>query len=416
MSNPDGAAGPRGPGRSHLPALSWLLVVLVFAYFGSSFLLQGPREERLRLASFREALQAVPDLYVGEISQEDLYHGAMRGLVASLNDKYSAYLTPGQRDRLSEDTEGEYGGIGIIFYAGNGRGIVEKVLPNGPAARAGLQRGDVITRVGEESIASLGPDEVGELIRGPVGTDVTLTLERPPSNEPFTRTLTREKIVAPNVEHEMLEGKVGVVHVATFDEHCAQETREAIVSMLAEGMKGLILDLRANAGGLVKEANLMSDMFVDRGLLLSQIGRDGKEESRVTATPGTVVPPDMPVVVLVDHGTASAAEIVSGTLQAHGRATVVGMGTVGKGSVNTVLRLPDGSGILLTVTHYALEGGKMISDVGITPDIKAGEMPRPPEGLKPEEARAWYTENHDKADQEQIKAAEALIARKLAPN
>jgi carboxyl-terminal processing protease len=414
MSHSDEPRVQRTPARDRLPVLSWLLVVLVFAYFGSGLVLRGPREERLRLASMKDALEAIPEIYVDKVDEDKLYHAAMQGMVASLGDKYSAYLTPAQRERLSEDTEGEYGGIGVVFFAGNGRDIVENVIPGGPAARAGLQAGDVITQVGGESIANLGADEVGALIRGPVGTDVELTLLRPPSGESFTRKLTREKIAIPNVEHKMLDGGVGFLRVATFDQNCAKEVKEALLALMDAGMKGLILDLRRNSGGLVKEATEMCDMFVDKGLLLSQKGRDGKEESRTMATPGTVLPPDVPVVVLVDHGTASAAEIVAGTLQAHGRASVVGTGTVGKGCVNTVVRLPDHSGLLLTVTRYELEGGKVIANVGITPDVRAGEMPKPPEGMNPEQAWTWYVQQRDKADQAQLQAAEDLITQKLA--
>jgi len=414
MSNAERPSGPQSPPRSHLSILAWCLVILVFVYFACTFLLRPPQAERDQMASFVQALRVISEDYVDEVDREQLYRGAMQGMVASLGDRYSAYLTPGQMGYLNEETEGEYGGIGIVFFAGNGRAVVEEVLKDGPAARAGMQAGDMITHVGGEGIANLAADQVSSMIRGEVGTPVELTLLRPASEETLTLSVTREKITVPNVEHEMLGGGIGLLRIATFDQDCAQEAREALERLQEDDLKGLIVDVRRNAGGLVNQATAMCDLFIEEGLLLAHKGRGEEEIERVLATPATALPLDVPVVVLVDRGTASAAEILAGVLQAHGRATVVGTGTVGKGSVNAVVRLRDQSGLLLTVSRFELEGGKVIAGAGITPDVEVGQIPPRPEGLDPEQARAWYIEQRDKADEAQLQEALELIGQKLA--
>ncbi|NLW50112.1 MAG: S41 family peptidase [Candidatus Brocadiaceae bacterium] len=398
----------------HLRVLAWLLLLLVAVHFGSSLLLRPPRAERLRLAAFRDAMGAIGDLYVEEVDRDTLYQGAMRGMVAALSDRYSAYLTPEQRARLNEDTEGKYAGIGIMLFPADGRAIVEDVFPDGPAAAAGLQAGDSIVRIDGRPVADLRPDQILDMIRGRVGTSVELTLVRPPQDEPLALTLTRDNIAVPSVKSEVLADNVGLLRITSFSQSSAAGTRAALEDLQKRGIVGLVLDLRGNAGGLVGQATAVCDMFVESGLLLAQEGRGGRREPNVLATPGTVLPGVVPVVVLVDEGTASAAEIVAGALQAHGRATVVGTGTVGKGAVNTVIRLPDGAGLVLTVTRYMLAGGRAVDGVGITPDVLVGEMPALPEGLEAAQVRAWVIEHRKSAREAQMRKALEVIGAKAA--
>ena len=414
MSYPEEPSRAERRRNAHLPVLSWLLVGLVFLYCAARLATRPPRQERLEMAAVAEALRAISGLYVEKVDSETLYRGAMRGMVAALGDKYSSYLTPVQMGQLTAETKGEYAGVGIVFMARDGGGLVRKVMPEGPAARAGIEPGDVITQVGGESVAELPIDKVAVMIRGKVGTEVTLTLLRESTGESFDRTLTREKISLPNVEWKMLGDDIGLLSLATFDSGCAKEVREGLRQLQKDGARGLILDLRSNPGGLVNQATSICDMFLDKGLILSTKGRGEEPQPSVLATPGTEVPADMPIIVLVDHWTASSAEILAGALQAHGRATVVGTGTVGKGSVNSVLRLRDGSGLVLTVSHYQLEGGMVIQGVGIKPDVVAGEMPERPRDATPEQFHKWFVEERAGAEKAQMDAAMKLMRQKLS--
>jgi carboxyl-terminal processing protease len=199
----------------------------------------------------------------------------------------------------------------------------------------------------------------------------------------------------------------------TFDEDCSGEVRQALGDLVSEGAKGIIFDLRGNSGGLVKESILICDMFLDKGMILSTSSRGELTEPPAMATERTVLSMDVPVVVLVNGGTASASEIVAGSLQALDRATVVGTRTVGKGAVNQVFRLADGSGMVITVAHYQLAGGRIIQGNGVDPDVVAGEWPERPEGLSTQQLGEWYRENRAKTRAEQMDAALRVIRQKL---
>jgi carboxyl-terminal processing protease len=415
MASDSGTPGPPGGRQStHLPVLTWSLLALLLIWFLAWFFVyRPPAEERLRLRGFARALDAIPELYVEEVDQESLYQGALRGMVAALKDKYSVYLTRDQMQRVGEETKGEFAGIGVKLAYPDAR-IVREVLPDGPAAQAGIEAGDVITHVDGTTIEGLPPGAIVDMVRGEAGTEVVLTLRRPPAEEAFTRTITRAKIRLPNVESRMLEEGIGLLSVAGFDGDSAEEVEGALKQLSAEGMKGLLVDLRGNSGGLIKQATLMCDMFLSEGLIVGLKSRNGPPEEPTEATPGVIVDPTVPVVVLVDRWTASAAEILAGCLQAHGRAQVVGTGTVGKGAVTTVLPLPDESGIMLTVSHYELEGGWIIEGRGIEPDEVVGELQAPPEHLERAKLRDWLLAQRDKADKEQLERAVEMLKAELA--
>jgi carboxyl-terminal processing protease len=415
MASDSGTSGPPGGHQStHLPILTWSLLALLLIWFIAWFFVyRPPAAERLRLRGFARALDAIPELYVEEVDQELLYRGALRGMVAALNDKYSVYLTRDQMQRVGEETKGEFAGIGVKLAYPDAR-IVHEVLPDGPAAQVGIEAGDVITHVDGTALEGLPPGAIVDMVRGEAGSEVVLTVLRPPTEETFTRSITRAKIRLPNVESRMLEEGIGLLRVAGFDSDSAEEVGNALKQLKADGMNGLVMDLRGNSGGLIKQATLMCDMFLSEGLIVGLKSRNGPPEKPTNATPGAIVSPTVPVVVLADRWTASAAEILAGCLQAHGRAEVVGTKTVGKGAVTTVLPLPDQSGIMLTVSHYELEGGGIIEGRGIEPDEVVGELAPPPEDLERAKLRDWFLAQRDKADEEQLERAVKMLKEELA--
>lgn len=399
--------------HAFLPYLTSFLLMLLLAWFLVwVFYYRPTTREQLMVASFSHALDFMSRVYVDEVDQAELYQAAMKGMVQSLGDKHSAYLSPAQMGRLNVETKGEFGGIGVTVRQKNGLPLVVEVHEDCPAWRAGIQTGDFITHVDGEDINGLSFDKVIDVIRGNVGTDVELQLLRPAAEETFTVTLTREKISLPNVEWKMLADGIAWLRVASFDLDLAKRVEEALGELTDEGAQGLILDLRGNAGGVVDQAILVSDMFLTEGLIFSQKSRHPKLAKPVDASAPTGIDATVPVVVLVDEGTASSAEIVAGALQANGRATLVGANTVGKGAVSKVLELPDGSGLALIVSYYELAGGQIIEGDGLHPDVVVGRMPPYPEDGDPDKVDAWR-ELYAKGKEEQLQKAVEVLREKL---
>jgi carboxyl-terminal processing protease len=404
-----------GRRRDYLPFLTWTLLGLLVVWFLVWLLVyRPPRQERLRMAVFSRALETIPELYVKHVDEESLYRGAMKGMVESLGDRYSTYLTPEQMQRVGEETSGEFGGIGVVLNLINGRPLVQEVLEGGPAAAEDIKAGDFITQVDGVDVISLDIERVVSLVRGKPGSRVTLTLRRGSEEAPLTRTLTRQVIDLPSVEQSMLEDGIGVMHLSSFAKDAAGEFGRALLDLKSQGLKGLIVDLRDNAGGLVSQVTGICDMFLDQGLIVALAGRVNPAEPPVEATSQVLVDKTVPVVILVNHMTASAAEILAGALQAHGRATIVGTRTVGKGSVTSVIRLPDDSGLMITVSHYRLAGGRIIEGNGVEPDVVVGEVPQPPKGPITEAVRKQLVEEREKAFEAQMQRALEVMREKLA--
>jgi carboxyl-terminal processing protease len=416
MASDPGSPDPQGRiNYTYLPVLSWVLVLLVFAWLAVWFFFLRPStEERLQYAAFVQALNYIEASYVDEVDRNVLYQGAMEGMVRALGDRFSHFQTPDSLRLLGEQAKGQFAGIGIVLSAWPPAGLVEEVIEGGPAEAAGMLKGDLITEVDGVDVADEPFGGLPKLIRGEKGTNVSISVRRGTTDDLLTFEVTRGIIEIPNVEWEMLDSGMGLVRLALFDEGCADELADAFRAVLSEDAAGIILDLRGNNGGLVPEAVAICDQFLDDGLILAQRTREGLVHPTTRAVPGTVVPTDVPVVVLVDRGSASASEIVAGCLQGHGRAALVGTHTVGKGVINQVFGLRDGSGLMLTVARYELAGGKVIGEDGLTPDVVAGEMPEPPRDAPVEELRQWYLENRQKARQAQLDAAEAVLANEPA--
>ncbi len=401
------------PSYTYLPYLTWSLLLLLVVWFFVWLLFYRPTTQEQRMeASFAYALRYIPRAYVEEVDQAKLHQAAMEAMVKSLGDRHSLYLTPEQMRFLEVETRGEFGGIGVTVMQRDGLPVVTEVREDGPAWRAGIEAGDLMTQVDGRALSELSLDKAVDLIRGKVGTDVELGLERPATGESFVRTLTREKITLPTVEWEVLEGGIGKLRLLLFDENAADKTEEALAELAKQNVRALVFDLRGNNGGLVDQAIRVCDMFLSEGKILSQRTRHKQLQRSREASASVRLAAEVPVVVLVDAGTASSAEIVAGALQANGRATLVGTKTVGKGSVNEVVSLPDGSGLSLIVSYYELEGARIIEGQGLEPDVVVGEVPTLPEEPGPQDVEEWrrlYAESRE----EQLQKALEILKQKL---
>lgn len=329
-------------------------------------------EEAAEFSVFWEAWHLVEAAYYGSLP--DMQHmtwGAIRGALATLNDPHTTFLEPETRQREKEDLSGRYGGIGAYVSQDDDGQILLDPMPDLPAARAGVQTGDVLLRIDETEVTDeMTIDDVASLIRGEIGSTVRLTLQREGEAEPLIVEVRREEIPKPSVEWRMLEEApgVGLVRITIFSGRTQLELREALEELLDQGMTQLVLDLRGNGGGLFDASIDVASEFLSDGIVLYQIEK-GSDEEVFQASSRTTLP-DAPMVVLVDGGTASASEIVAGALQDRGRAVLVGEKTYGKGSVQEVYDLSDGSSVHITHAQWFTPSRRAISGEGLMPDIQ----------------------------------------------
>ncbi|PZQ59539.1 MAG: S41 family peptidase [Phenylobacterium zucineum] len=330
-----------------------------------------PRAKTYRmLGLFGDVLNTVENQYVTEVDDTKLIQAAIDGMLTSL-DPHSGYLDPEDFDDMRDQTRGEYGGLGIEVTSEDG--VVKVIAPmdGTPAAKAGIKAGDYITAVNGESVLGLSVTEAVKQMRGRPGESVQLTIAREKS-DPFDVKLVREVIKPRNVTAR-LEGDNAVIRIASFNEKTTDETEAAFADMKAKNpnLKGVILDLRRNPGGLLDQAVGVSDLFLEGGEIVSQRGRDARDVERYNARPGDITA-GLPMVVLIDSGSASAAEIVAGALQDRKRAEIVGLTSFGKGSVQTVIPLRGGidGALKLTTARYFTPSGRSIQKTGITPDLE----------------------------------------------
>lgn len=329
------------------------------------------------LGIFARALAHIEVNHVEPPDQDALIYGAIRGMVETL-DPHSTFLDPDEVARLEADTAGSFGGVGVEIDVRDGWITVHGVLPGGPAERAGLLAGDRFLVLDGRGARDMRVSEAISIMRGEPGTSVSVRVRRESSEEGVDITMTREIIRVEAVEARVLPDAIAYVRIRSFSSTTTTELRTALDAAMHEteaagGVRGVLLDLRGNPGGLLDEAVLVSDEFLTSGVIVSTRGRGGEVLSEATARgPGTR--PDWPMVVLVDHFSASAAEIVSGALRDHHRALVVGTRTWGKGSVQNVIDLPDGSALKLTVARYYTPSGDSIQAVGIEPDVVVEQL------------------------------------------
>ncbi|MBB5686112.1 S41 family peptidase [Sphingobium boeckii] len=321
--------------------------------------------------------------YVDKVDDEALIRGAIDGMLASL-DPHSSYLDARDAANLRTQTEGSYGGLGLTVTMEDGAVKVMTPTEDTPAFRAGIKTGDYITHLDGKLIYGGTLDEAVDQMKGKPGTQVRLTIVRPGRDAPFDVTLTREIIVLKPVKWEV-KNNVGVININTFSSKTADGVRAAIMGIdksLGRKPAGYVIDLRSNPGGLLDQAIEVSDIFLERGTVVEQRGRNRGDIERYSARPGDMAQ-GLPIVVLVDAGSASAAEIVAGALQDQHRGVVMGERSFGKGSVQTVIQLTDTTGLRLTTARYYTPSGRSVQEGGIEPDILVPQLSDPDYKTRP---------------------------------
>ena len=320
------------------------------------------------LRVFAEAFDRVSSAYVEEIDDRTLLENAIKGMLSQL-DPHSAYLDRDSFSDLQEDTTGNYGGVGLEVSMEDGFIRIISPMDGTPAEKAGVKPGDLIVQLNDQPIKGMSLGDAIDAMRGEPGSTVRLTLIREGTAKPFEVSLTREIIAVASVRQRVLDPGYGYIRIAQFQSNTGTEVEDAVTALTAEGkLLGLVLDLRNNPGGILQSAVAVSDVFIDDGLIVYTAGRLPNSDMRFSAstpdaTNGT------PIVVLVNEGTASASEIVAGSLQDHHRAIIMGVNTFGKGSVQTILPLNNEKAIKLTTALYYTPNGRSIQAEGIVPDI-----------------------------------------------
>ena len=324
-------------------------------------------------ASSEEKLSVLKGLidenYIGDVDEEALEEGIYKGYIQGLEDPYSVYYNEEETKDLYETTEGEYSGIGAVLSQDLESGVITlvQIYDDSPAAKAGLKDNDILTKVGDIEVTGMDLSEVVTYIKGEKGTDVDLTVLRGEDAEEITVTATRDTVEAQTVKYEMLEGQTGYLSVSEFDSVTYAQYEEALNKLTDQGMTGLIVDLRNNPGGNLNTVCEMLDLVLPKGTIVYTEDKDGKRE---TATSDDEHQINVPMVVLVNGNSASASEIYAGAIQDYGIGKIVGTQTYGKGVVQQIFDLGDGTSVKLTIAEYFTPNGRSIDGEGITPDVE----------------------------------------------
>lgn len=362
--------------------------------------IKSPKEQNTfrQLELLMNVYERVRGQYVEEVDEAELLEGAIRGMLSTL-DPHSGYMGPEAFRANRIRSKGEYGGVGLEVVMDQGLLRIVAPMDDTPASRAGLKAGDFITQVDGEAVFGMDVDAAADLLRGPVDSEVRLTIARRGEEEPFDVTLIRQIITISAISHRVERDQIGYIRMTTFNnEKLSRDLRRAIEDMQADmgdNLQGLILDLRNNPGGFLDEAVKVSDFFLEKGEIVSMRGRVASENARWDATPGDITN-GLPIVILVNAGSASASEIVVGALQDHRRATIIGDKTFGKGVVQSLIQLDVDKVLRLTTARYYTPAGTSIQAKGIEPDIYV-EQPRNRGGyrVRREADLAGHIENDD---------------------
>ena len=317
------------------------------------------------LMRFITAYRFIETKYVNDTDDVKLIDGAIDGMVKSLNDPHSNYLSPKMYKTLMEQTEGSFAGIGVVMGMDNEQKIhIVGIMENSPGQKAGLQEGDEILAVDGVPVTQMAFDEVATHVRGQAGTDVVLTIMRDNANQDIT--ITRDNIKLKTVGHKMLDNNIGYIQIVSFSEDTANEFNEAYNDLKNQGMKALVLDLRNNPGGLLTTCVEIAKKLVPKGEIVSIVDKQGNKETYSSSLEA----PEYPLVVLINKNSASASEILSGAIQDTKAGTIIGNTSYGKGSVQTILPMFEDDAVKLTIAKYYTPSGRSIDGTGITPDIE----------------------------------------------
>ena len=347
----------------------WSVIVLIlyFAFTGSASEEEATYEG---LSNFTRVLDLIERNYVDNVDSEKLAISAIEGMLKTL-DPYSAYLTPEHYKELEIGTSGEFGGVGIEISVENDLLTVITPIEGSPAAKAGIKPGDLIIAIDGKSTQGFSVDEAVKSLRGPKGSAVKITIQSQGDKNPREVVLVRDIIYVKSVNSKLLDGRIGYIKLSQFQEKTSEELVKAIEELESGDrgeLNGLILDLRNNPGGLLTQAVEVADEFIDEGLIVSVKGRVEDQSTEYYATKEDNTP-GYPIVILVNKGSASASEVVAEALQDKKRAIILGTKTFGKGSVQSIIKLDDGSGLKLTTAKFYAPSGRSINQVGVIPDV-----------------------------------------------
>jgi carboxyl-terminal processing protease len=407
---PPAAARPEGPRRAG--AVPWLISLVLAAVVGALLFAAGylaaggigaqrsgcasPDEA---FAAFCEAYDRIQDEYVDDLDPADLAEGAIEGMFQyGVKDPYSSYMPPEQYEQALGDLSGTFSGIGAEMgirnvddpedlaacteFSATCRFVVVAPLADSPAERAGLLAGDVVLAVDGEPVEGSTMEDQISRIRGEAGTDVTITVQRD-GGEPFDLTITREEIQLREVETRLIEGHIGYIALNGFSAPASDQFRDGLTELLDQGADQIVFDLRDNPGGYIDAAQQIASQFIDEGLIFSQESANDDVREWASTGDGVATSPDLPVVVLINGGSASASEIVAAALQESGRATVVGEPSFGKNTVQVWSRLENNGGVRITISRWFTPGHNSVAPDGIQPDIPAARTAETPPEADP---------------------------------
>ena len=350
----------------------FIIIFFLFLFHNRYALPENSDELYQKIDLFSEVLEKIKEDYVDDVDQAEVMDAAINGVLQSL-DSYSAYMSPEMFNNMEAETKGSFGGLGI--EVGMEAGVVKVISPidDTPASRAGVKAGDYIILIDDIQVQGKTLMEAVNLMRGPVGTPIEITIRRRGKKKAIVLKIVREIIQVKSVTAKVIDNNIGYFRLTSFNENSGQQLKNKIDEIKAEnGINRYILDLRNNPGGLLSQAVKISDFFLDDGEIVSTRGRNKRENRKWFAKKGDQID-GKPLIVLINYGSASASEIVAGALKDHKRAILIGEKSYGKGSVQSIIPLKNKGAIRLTISKYYLPSGKSISEVGVIPDFEVEE-------------------------------------------
>ncbi len=352
--------------------IKFLLLIFFSVFYLNKTVISAEIDIYKKIDLFGEVLEKINKEYVDEFNQSESMDSAINGLLQSL-DPYSSYMSPKIFDEMQTETSGEFGGLGIEVSMEAGVVKVISPIDDTPASRAGLKAGDYIVKINDVQVQGKSLSEAVDLMRGPVGSGIELTVRRRGERKALTFNIIREVIQVQSVKSEIIDQNIGYIRLTSFNDNSSDQIEKQIKKLKKnKNLNSFILDLRNNPGGLLSQAIKISDFFLENGEIVSTKSRKKSENRKWFAKKGDITD-GKTLLVLINYGSASASEIVAGALKDHKRAIIVGENSFGKGSVQSIIPLKNRGAIRLTVAKYYLPSGKSISEVGVRPDIEVNE-------------------------------------------